>query len=409
MQGNNQTYAGLDIGTSKVACALGIHEHDSPAPTIVGVASVKNEGVRKGAVVDIAATAESVRKAIDEVEKLSGYKVDKVMVGVGGTHIKSLNSRGVIAVGGMHHNITAEDVARVEDAAAVIQLPPNREIVQVFSQQFRLDGQDNIKDPVGMSGVRLEVDAHIVTAATPALRNLQRSVYQGGVVIEDQVMSALAASHAVLNTKQRENGVVAIDIGASTTSIAVIEEGEVMHTAVLSIGSAHITNDLAIGMRTDLDTAEQVKIKHIDVEDNRKKHGFSIKDAQNELLHVDGTEVSEIARARVEEIFERVNRQLDHVKRAGKLPGGAVLTGGGSRLKGIDHVAKDSLRLPVAIGKPRGFSGITDTASDSAYAVAVGLMLSSMMHRGHAGGNSLGINMGGAIDSFKRFVQRLKP
>lgn len=380
MQRSNHTFVGLDVGSSKVACVVGTLENEALEPSIIGLGRAANHGMRKGAVTDLDDVVSAISGAIDEAERLSGRTIERVTVGVGGTHIKSLNSKGVIAVGGMHHSITPDDVTRVEDAATVIQMPPNREILQVFSQAFRLDGQDNIKDPVGMSGVRLEVDAHVVTAATPALKNLQRCVYQTGLVINRQIMVSLAAARSVLDKRQRENGTALVDIGAATTSLAIFEEGEVLHTSVLPLGSGHITNDIAIGLRTDLDSAEEVKVRHVNVEEkSRHQRGASIKGRNGEIIHIDLTEVNHIASARLEELFELVNHELDRVKKAGKLPGGAVLSGGGAKLKGIEQVARDTLRLPVMVGEPTGFAGITDTASDPTYAVAVGLMFEDML------------------------------
>lgn len=378
MQRNSSAYVGLDIGSSKVACIIGVLEPDAPVPSVIGLGKAAHPGVRRGVVVDIDETVTAISTAIEEAERISGYAIERATIGVGGAHIKSLNSKGVIAVGGMQHTITAEDIARVEDAATVIQLPPNREILQVFAQQFRLDGQDNIKDPIGMGGVRLEVDAHVVTAATPALKNLQRSVYQAGLTINRQVLVSLAAARAVLDKRQRENGTVLIEIGAGTTSLAIFEEGEVLHTAVLPIGSGHITNDLAIGLRTDLDTAEAVKLKHVNVGDTRAHGGLSVKDAHGNLIQLDKGEVKHIAVARLDELFDLVNKELDRVKRAGKLPGGAVLSGGGAKLQGLETPARAALRLPISVGVPTGFSGITDTVSDPTYAVAVGLMLEDL-------------------------------
>jgi cell division protein FtsA len=402
-------FVGLDIGTSKVACVIGTFETDAPLPSVIGLGSAPNGGVRKGSVTDPAEVAVAVSAAVDEAERLSGYSVDSVTASIGGIHIRSINSKGVIAVGGINHTITAEDVARVEEAASVIQMPPNRDIIQIFSQQFRLDGQDGIKDPVGMTGVRLEVDAHIVTSATPALKNLQLSLQQAGLSVNRFVLTGLAASRSVLDRRQRETGVVLVDIGAATTSLAVFEEGEVIHTAVLGIGSGHVTNDLAIGLRTDLDTAELVKVRHVKLVTGRHSSGVSVKNAKGELVQLDHAMLRYIAAARAEELFDMVDKELDRIRRSGKLPGGAVLTGGGSKLPGIVELAREQLRLPVELGVPGGFSGLVDAVGDPAYAVAAGLMLEDAYAAHVRPQPKLSRYTGSLWQSAKRLIQQLRP
>ncbi len=409
MNRNSPILVGLDVGTSKVACVIAAVESDSVEPSVLGVGISVNHGMRRGSVVDIDETVVAISQAVDEAERISGRSIEKASIGVGGVNIKSLNSKGVIAVGGMQHTITHDDVVRVEDAATVIQLPPNREILQVFSQQFRLDGQENIKDPVGMAGVRLEVDAHVVTAATPSLKNLQRAVYQSGLSIGHQSITSLAAAQAILDKRQREAGTVLVDIGAGTCSVAIFEEGEVLHTAVLPFGSGSVTNDLAIGLRTDLDTAETIKVKFANVGERPKNHGASVKTAAGELLHLDMGEVYHIVQARLEELFDQVDKELIRVNRSAKLPGGVVLTGGGSKLRGIEKVARDSLRLPVTHGKASGFGGIIDRASDPGLSVAVGLMLSGFSQSGSSTPAALGRQAKNVLSQARRLWDKIKP
>ena len=256
-------YVGLDVGTSAVRCVVGVVDANNPGKlSIIGHGSAPNLGMRKGIVVHIEDVADAVVSALNEAERISGVRMQGVTVNVNGAHVSGLNSKGVIAISAANREITPDDRLRVEEAATIVQLPSNREIIQVFAQNYRLDGQDNIKDPVGMHGVRLEVDTHIVTASTPNLRNLEMALEKAQLLVHNRTLSGLAAAEAVLQRQQKEAGTVLLDIGAGTTNLVVLEDGEVQHVAVIPMGGQHITNDLAIGLRTDLDVAEAVKIQH---------------------------------------------------------------------------------------------------------------------------------------------------
>lgn len=267
---------------------------------------------------------------------------------------------------------------RVEEAAAIMQLPTNREIVQIFAKNYRLDGQENIKDPVGMHGVRLEVDTHIVTASTPNLRSLDMALEKAQLVPHNHTLSSLAAAEAVMERQQKEAGTVLLDIGAGTTNLVVLEDGEVQHVAVLPIGSMHITNDLAIGLKTDLDIAEAVKVRFATLDTNVAKRDFRLKVKGRE--HVFKAEdVAMITEARVEELLEFVQKELMRIHRAHKLPGGVVIVGGAAKLPGIAEFTKDKLQLAARIGKLQGVSGLIDTVADPEYSAAVGLMMLDML------------------------------
>ena len=403
-----QYFVGIDIGTTTVRCVIGSSNgEDDAAPTIAGSGSAPNLGMRKGAIVNIPDVVASIDAAVDQAERTSGHKVQSATVNVNGTHVVGLNSKGVVAVSGGNREITREELTRVLDAAAVVQLPTNREIIQVFAKNYRLDGQENIKDPLGMTGVRLEVDAHVITASTPSLRNLQKSVEGVGIHINDRVLPSVAAAQAVLTRQQRENGAAIVDLGGGTTNIAIFEEGELQHVFVIPVGSINITNDLAIGLRTDLDVAEKVKTAHgfigkpvsstktIKLKVGRKDH---IVKAEN---------LEFIIRARLEELFELIDEEFGKVHRSGKLPGGVVLVGGGAKLDGLDDFAKEKLRLPVRIGTPTGFSGVADNVSTPEFTTAVGLMLhdSIMGATAHhaSGGGGHAIDLGGAKDTLEDF------
>lgn len=372
-------YVGLDIGTSTVRCVVGAADPNNPSKiSIVGHGSAANLGMRKGIVVHIEDVAEAVAQALTEAERLSGMRLTGATVNVNGNHVSGLNSKGVIAISAANREITQDDRLRVEEAATIVNLPSNREIIQVFAQNYRLDGQDNIKDPVGMHGVRLEVDTHIVTAATPNLRNLDMAFEKAQVVVHNRTLSSLAAAEAVLQRQQKEAGTVLIDIGAGTTNLVVLEDGEVQHVAVLPVGGQHITNDLAIGLRTDLDVAEAVKIQHAGLQQKPVKRDVRVKvNGQDHVFKAE--DIAMITEARVEELFEIVNKELSKIHRAHKLPGGVVIVGGTAKLPGIADFAKAQLQLAARVGKLQPLSGLVDTVADPTYSTAVGLMLLDML------------------------------
>ena len=394
---------GIDVGSTAIRCVVGLHEEEAPAPSIVGVGKAASNGVRKGSVVDIEETISAITAAIDDAERISGITLEGAAVSVNGTHIATASSRGIVAVGSSNREIDDDDLDRVEEAATVMQLPPNREVIQIFPRSYIVDGQEHVKDPVGMSGMRLEVDTCLVTASTPFLKNTTRSVNQSGLSVNAHIAAPLAAGRAIASKQDKEIGCVVIDIGAHTTGVAIYEDGEPMHAAVLPVGSSHVTNDIAIGLRTEVETAEQVKRQHVDVDPkaSRKNQGFTVEEVSGDTMNVTGQEVDDIARARIEEIFTLVNAELDKVKRSGMLPGGALLCGGGSNQRGIAELAKHELRLPAHIKSSHGFSGIVDKIKNPEYAVAVGLMLEDLYSDNTKSGNG---SMVAALSDFRNFL-----
>jgi cell division protein FtsA len=381
MHGSNTPtpYVGIDIGTSTVRCVMGVVDAANPNKlSIVGHGSAVNMGMRKGAVVHVEDVADAIAQAITEAERLSGMRIQGATVNINGTHVSGLNSKGVIAISAADREIAPEDRLRVEEAATIVQLPSNREIIQVFAQNYRLDGQENIKDPVGMHGVRLEVDTHIVTAATPNLRNLDMALDKAQVAAHNHTLSGLAAAEAVLQRQQKEAGTVLLDIGAGTTNLVVLEDGEVQHVAVLPIGGQHITNDLAIGLRTDLDIAEAVKLQHAGLMQSATKRDIRLKMRGQEHIFK-AEDIAMITEARVEELFEYVDKELGRIHRAHKLPGGVVLVGGTAKLPGIADFAKQQLQLAARVGKLQPLSGLVDTVADPTFCTAVGLMLLDLL------------------------------
>lgn len=376
---SSQHYFGLDIGTNAVRCVVGMVDAADPTRlSVIGHGSARNLGMRKGSIVHIDDVVDAVVQAVTEAERVSGVHVQAATVNVNGSHVTGIDSEGVIAISAANREIEANDRLRVEEAATIVQLPPNREIIQVFAKNYSVDGQDNIKDPVGMHGVRLEVDTHIVTASTPNLRNLDLVLERAKVQPMHRTVSSLAAAEAVLNRQQKESGTLLLDIGAGTTNLVVIEDGEVQHIAVIPVGGINVTNDLAIGLKTDLDVAEQVKLKHgglgkshptgvVTIDQGGKKHQF------------DAEDVNLITEARIEELLELVDKELRKIHRSRKLPGGVVIVGGTAKLPGLADFAKDKLQLAARIGSLQPMGGLIDTVQDPTYAAAVGLMMLDML------------------------------
>lgn len=386
MQENARYAVGLDVGTTTVRCVVGHVDGAQASPTIIGVGEFANSGMRKGTVVNLVNAASAIDKALELAERMSGYQINAATVSVNGSHIIGMSSRGVIAVGTNGHEITEDDLHRVEEAATVVQLPANREILDVTPRSYQLDGQDNIKDPIGMTGVRLEVDAHVITALGPHLKNLHKACEMTETHPSATVVAGLASARTVVTDQQTENGVVLVDIGGTTTNIAVYEEGDLQHVAILPMGSVNITNDLAIGLKTDLDVAEQVKLEHA-VATHKPRTGedtvsVKIGDTTHEFRVAD---IDMIVDARLEEIFELVNNELKSIGRAAKLPGGVVLTGGGAKLRNVEEYAKHALQLSARIGAIPEYAGVADKVSDPGWSTVVGLMLIDLegQHVGH--------------------------
>ncbi len=374
MQENSRYAVGIDVGTTTVRCLVAHIDGTSGTPTIVGVGSAPNTGMRKGTVVNLSGPAQAIDDALGEAERMSGYQVNEATLSINGTHILSTHADGMIAVGGSDHTINYEDLSRIEEVATIGKVPANREILDVVPHAYKLDGQDNIKDPLGMTGTRLEVDAHVVSALVPHLTNLQKSAESAKVTPHSIVVAGIAAARAVLSEQQLENGVALIDIGGATTNLAIYEEGDLQYSAVLPFGGINITNDLAIGLKTDPEIAERVKIEHASALTRKENSGISLKQG-DEIYTFETNDIDEIVEARLEEIFEAIQAELKKAGRAGKLPGGVVLTGGTAQLKEIAEYAKKSLGLAARVGKTSGYGGVADDITGPQFATAVGLML----------------------------------
>jgi cell division protein FtsA len=374
MQEGSQYAVGIDIGTTTVRTVVAHIDGTTGVPTIVGVGEAANSGMRKGVVVNLNGPAQAIDDALGEAERMSGYQVDAATISVNGAHILSTHADGMVAVGAADHEITHDDLARIEEVATLGKVPANREILDVIPHAYKLDGQDNIKDPIGMTGTRLEIDAHVISGLTPYLVNVQKAAEVAKVTPHAVVVTAVAAARAVLGEQQLENGVAVIDFGGATTSIAVYEEGDLQYTGVIPIGGVNITNDLAIGLKTDPEIADKIKLEHASAVGRKEDAGISIKH-DGEIHSFKTSDIDEIVEARLEEIFEGIQHELRKAGRAGKLPSGVVLTGGAAQLKNIVEYAKHSLGLAARIGKPTGYGGVADNIEKPSYATAIGLML----------------------------------
>ncbi len=401
-------FVGLDVGTSAVRCVVGtVDPNNAGKLSIVGHGSAKNMGMRRGIVVHVEDAAEAIVQAITEAERVSGMRIQGATININGSHVAGMNSKGVIAISAANREISPEDRMRAEEAATIVQLPSNREIIQVFAKNYRLDGQENIKDPVGMHGVRLEVDTHIVTAATPNMRSLDMALEKAQLIAHNHTLSSLAAAEAVMERQQKEAGTLLLDIGAGTTNIVVLEDGEVQHVAVLPIGSMHITNDLAIGLKTDLDISEAVKVQYASLDGKTPKRDLRLK--MNGHEHIFKAEdVSMITEARVEELFEYIQKELVKIHRAHKLPGGVVIVGGAAKLPGIAEFAREKLQLAARIGKLHGVSGLIDTVADPQYSAAVGLMMLDMLLVPEVASSGMGKTSDRALKLVDNFLGRFK-
>jgi cell division protein FtsA len=370
---------GLDIGTTKICAIVGNLTEDGI--DIVGIGSSPSRGLRKGVVINIDSTVQSIRKAIEEAELMAGCEIKTVFAGIAGGHIKGINSQGVIAI--KNREVSPEDVKRVIEAAKAIAIPMDREVIHILPQEFIIDDQDGIREPLGMSGVRLEAKVHIVTGAAASAQNIVKSCNRAGLDVSDIVLEQLASSEAVLSPEEKELGVALVDIGGGTTDVAIFVDGAIKHTSVLSLGGHQITNDIAVGLRTPM--AEAEKIKH--------KYGCCLasmvgKDETIEVPSVGGRKprilsrqlLAEILEPRVEEIFTLVNREIVKSGYEDMIASGVVITGGSTILEGMPELAEQIFNLPVRRGSPQKIGGLVDVVNSPVYATGVGLVIYGSRH-----------------------------
>ena len=409
---------GLDIGSTAIRIVVGQLNPNDNKIHVLGAAEQTAEGVNKGSITSIEDAVSSISGALEKVERMTGIPVEHVFVGINGSHIVSQDSHGVIAVSKSDGEIKEEDVERVIEAAQAVATPPNYEILHVIPRGFSVDNQKGIKDPIGMTGIRLEVDAQIIQGLSAQVKNLTKSIYRTGVDIDDLVLGILASAEAALTKKQKDLGVALLNIGGSTTSLLVFEEGDVLHTAILPVGSSHITNDIAIGLRTSIDLAEKIKVEYgsaLPAEINKREEiSLDEIDSREEGV-VSQKHIAEIIEARCEEIFKLADKELQKIDRSGLLPAGVILTGGGAKLPGLTDVAKQEFKLPAALGYPLGLgSTAVDKVNDLNYSTAIGLLYWGA-GLAQAGGDGKRLSMpkfssvGEATDKMKRWFKSLIP
>jgi cell division protein FtsA len=369
---------GLDIGTSNLKVLVAKKKPDTSDFEVLAQVSEPCSGVRRGVVVNPGEVSQKISSLLSQAEKISGQKINSLFINIGGSHIFVTSSHGSVAISRADNKISQEDIERVLQAAKVFSLPSNKEIIDIFPKEFIIDGEGGIKEPLEMKGVRLEAEILAVCVFSPYLKNLTEAVLDSGFQINDLILNPLASAKAVLLPRQRELGVALIDIGAGTTDLAVFEEGDLIHTAILPIGSAHITNDIAIGLRTDIDLAERIKLEfgscHFSGKTGKTKKQIKIETKGDSLVFSKKT-LEDIIEARILEIFREVQKELKKISRAGLLPAGIVLTGGGARMPRIKELAKKELKLPCQIGIPKGFIGLE---KDPRFSTVCGLVLSGI-------------------------------
>ena len=397
----SELVVGLDIGTTKIVCLVGEVASESGVIDIIGIGVQPSRGLRKGVVINIDATVASIRRAVEEAELMAGCEVSSVYAGIAGGHIRGFNSQGVVAV--KDKEVRQGDIARVLDAARAINSPQDREILHVLPQEYIIDEQDGIREPLGMSGVRLGAKVHIVSAAVSSAQNIIKCCARTGLSVADIVLEPLASAEAVLADEEKELGVALVDIGGGPTDVAIFSAGAIQHTSVIPLGGNHLTNDIAVGLRTPMQEAERIKIKY-----GSAQTALLDKDETIEVPSVGGRAprvlsrriLSEIVEPRVEELFQLVHREIQKAGQEDLLASGVVLTGGSTLLQGMPELAEEVLGLPVRRGLPRGVGGLVDVVNSPQYATAVGLL-----HYGARAGKNDKVFLGNGENSVReRFL-----
>lgn len=408
---------GIDVGTHKIAIAVG--QVREGLINIIGLSTVPSAGLRKGTVVDPEEVVSSLSVALEEAQRISGTEITHAIIGYGGTGITTSMSKGVVAISRPDGEIIEDDMIKAVDSARSVALPPNQEIIHMFPTRFIIDSQEHTKDPCGMKGIRLETEAMVIGAPTANIKNLTKAVHQSGIDISAIVFNPIASSRTLLNKKQKELGVALIDIGASTTTMVVYEEGELIDAFVAPVGSSHITNDIAIGIKTTLEVAEKIKCHHLNanseqVKDSEKVDLSKISDQEEEK--VSKKFLAEIVDSRLKELFGILRKELKRIKRDSLLPAGVVLTGGGAKMQGMVAQAKENLHLPAQLGVPSmEIGGTIDKLDDPSYSTSIGLaLLGFEIGAPESSPKKLvfdikNINLGGVVGKAKQLFKQLMP
>ncbi len=412
--------AGLDIGSTSIRLVIG-QKIVGPAGDelqIIGAVSGPTAGVGRGIVNSIEEATSSISAVLEKAERLVGVPISRVWVSINDPYIKCERSKGVVAVGRSDGEINENDVNRAIEAARALAVPVNYEILHVIPIKFGVDNQGDVKDPIGMNGIRLEVETLIVQGLSTQIKNLTKAIYRTGLEIEDLVIAPLAAAEAVLSTKQKELGVALINLGSSTTSLAVYEERNLIHTAILPIGAEHITADIAIGLRCPINLAERIKREHgtASAEDVDKKDEVDVsqlvkeEEVNDDINIISRKYLAEIINARVEEIFDKVDNEFKRIDRSGMLPAGVIFVGGGAELEGLVEAAKKKLRLPAALGAAKNINVIIDKVRNPEFLTALGLVIwGSHTDSDNAGGHNFKKSLGGILEKTKGLWNKIMP
>lgn len=422
---NERVITAIDIGSSKIATIVGLESRDSDELRIVGFNSAPSKGIKKGLIVDINKVASAIEESLERAERMAGQKINHALVSVGGPHIASLNSRGVVAVANTQGEITQEDINRVIEAARAISLSSTKQIIEVTPRDFIVDGQEGIRNPIGMSGVRLEVDTHIITASQINLKNIERCIEDLGVQNDGFLFAGLASAESVLTDTEKELGVACVDIGGGKTDIALYVDGALSYSCSLPIGARHITNDIAVGTRVSLDSAEKIKLflsKHLKSSSQQKKN---VDQLPLQDLHIEEsldtvsvkTIVDGIIGPRLEELFKLVGDEIMKSTYFEQIPSGLVVTGGGALTIGVAEMGRKVIGLPVRVGVPSGVTGLIDEILDPQFAAIVGLILYGRRQGAKVKENSFGdfgsmfkgVSVNGSITQLKSFFKQFIP
>lgn len=398
----NQIIVGLDIGTSKVVAIVGEIGSDG-AIEVIGLGSHPSRGLKKGVVVNIESTVQSIQRAVEEAELMAGCQIDAVYAGIAGSHIRSLNSHGIVAI--RDKEVMQSDVDRVIDAAQAVAIPADQKVLHIVPQEYLIDSQEGVKEPLGMSGVRLEAKVHLVTCAVNAAQNIEKCVRRCGLEVRDVILEQLASSYAVLTDDEKELGVCMVDIGGGTTDIAVFTEGAIRHTAVIPIAGDQVTNDIAMALRTPTPHAEEIKIKYAcaltqlaGADETIKVPGVGDKPPRSLSRQM----LAEVVEPRYDELFTLVQAELRRSGYEDLIAAGIVLTGGSSKIEGVVDLAEEIFHKPVSIGVPRNVNGLTDIVRNPIYSTGVGLLIYGRMEE-----EKFRVR-GGRRDTKASFVDRLK-
>jgi cell division protein FtsA len=412
--------AGLDIGSTSIRLVIG-QKIVGPAGDelqIIGAVSGPTAGVGRGIVNSIEEATSSISAVLEKAERLVGVPISRVWVSINDPYIKCERSKGVVAVGRSDGEINENDVNRAIEAARALAVPVNYEILHVIPIKFGVDNQGDVKDPIGMNGIRLEVETLIVQGLSTQIKNLTKAIYRTGLEIEDLVIAPLAAAEAVLSTKQKELGVALINLGSSTTSLAIYEERNLIHTAILPIGAEHITADIAIGLRCPINLAERIKKEYgtASAEDVEKKDEVDVsqlvkeEEVNDDIDIISRKYLAEIINARVEEIFDKVDNEFKRIDRSGMLPAGVIFVGGGAELDGLVEAAKKKLRLPAALGAAKNINVIIDKVRNPEFLTALGLVIwGSHTESDSSGGNNFKKSLGGILEKTKGLWNKIMP